>query len=142
MINLSYTVIKNREQYNDYCKQLEEIMFSDNVAEREDEIELLTLLIETYDAEQRESASGDPVSLVKALMEEHNLNQKDIAGIVNRTKGYVSEMLNRKKALSKEVIRSLADHFKISQNALNRHYELADSMEVKSTKNLRRKMLK
>lgn len=124
MAHLPYKVIKNRDQYNDYCKWLEDIMFSDQAEEREDEIELLTLLIETYDAEQRESVSSDPVTLIKALMEEHKLNQNDLAGIVNRSKGYVSEILNRKKSLSKEVIRTLADHFKINQEALNKEYEL------------------
>jgi HTH-type transcriptional regulator/antitoxin HigA len=124
MPHLHYKVIKNRHQYNDYCKRLEDIMFSDQAEERVDEIELLTLLIETYDAEQRESENSDPVTLIKALMEEHKLNQNDLAGIVHRSKGYVSEILNRKKALSKDVIRSLAHHFKISQDALNKEYEL------------------
>ncbi len=126
MTKLPYKVIKTREQYNDYCRQLDEMMFSDNADERTDEIELLTLLIETYDNEQRESVSGDPITLIKALMEEHQLNQNDIAGIVGRSKGYVSEMLNRKKALSKDVIRAIAEHFKIRQEVLNKEYELRE----------------
>lgn len=105
-------------------------MFSERAAEREDEIELLTLLLETYDVEQRESVSSDPITLIKGLMEEHNLSQNDIANIVGRSKGYVSEMLNRKKALSKNVIRALADYFKISQESLNKHYELGTKEEV------------
>ncbi|MCH8568984.1 MAG: helix-turn-helix domain-containing protein [Balneolales bacterium] len=97
--------------------------------DREDEIELLTLLIEHYDAQQRESISSDPISLIKALMEENGLNQNDIAHIVNRSKSYVSEIMNRRKALSKDVIRLLADHFKIRQDALNRNYELKEKDE-------------
>ena len=124
MTQLPYKVIKNRQQYHDYCKRLEDIMFSDKAEERVDEMELLTLLIETYDAEQRESEHSDPVTLIKALMEEHKLNQNDLASIVHPSKGYISEILNRKKSLSKDVIRTLAHHFKISQDALNKEYEL------------------
>ncbi|MCH8487218.1 MAG: helix-turn-helix domain-containing protein [Candidatus Cyclonatronum sp.] len=125
MESLQYTLIKSQEQYYRYCNILEEIVFSDQSEERQDEVELLTLLIEHYDAQQRESRSDDPVTLIKALMQEHGLSQNDLAAIVNRSKGYVSEILNRKKALSKEVIRILAAHFKISQEALNKPYELA-----------------
>ncbi|AXJ00560.1 HTH-type transcriptional regulator / antitoxin HigA [Cyclonatronum proteinivorum] len=121
---LRYTVIKSKAQYDSYCALLEEILFSDRSAEREDEVELLTLLIGHYDAQQRESISEDPVTLIKALMQGHGLSQNDLAAIVNRSKGYVSEILNRKKALPKDVIRILSAHFKISQEALNRPYGL------------------
>lgn len=124
MNSFHYPVIKSKTQYDTYCAILEEILFSDQSAEREDEIERLTLLIEHYDAQQREAVSDDPLTLIKALMGEHGLNQKDLAEIVNRSKGYVSEILNRKKALPKDVIRILAAHFKISQEALNKPYEL------------------
>lgn len=39
-------------------------------------------------------------------------------------KGYVSDILNYKKGLSKDVIRKLADHFKVRQEAFNRPYKL------------------
>lgn len=126
---LTYKVIKDRDQYNKYCNLLEDLIMAEENGDREDEIELLTLLIEHYDAQQRESISSDPISLIKALMEENGLNQNDIAHIVNRSKSYVSEIMNRRKALSKDVIRLLADHFKIRQDALNRNYELKEKDE-------------
>lgn len=125
MESLQYTLIKSQDQYYRYCNIVEEILFSDQSEARQAEVELLTLLIEHYDAQQRESHSDDPVTLIKALMQEDGLSQNDLAAIVKRSKGYVSEILNRKKALSKEVIRILAAHFKISQEALNKPYELA-----------------
>ena len=48
---IKYTTIKNREQYNDYCDQLEALVSRENAETFQDEIDLLTLLIEKYDEE-------------------------------------------------------------------------------------------
>jgi len=121
---LKYTVIKTEEQYYEYCNLLEEIDFSDEAEEREDEIELLTLLIRTWDDEYRLAKEMDPVELIKSLKQDHELSQNDLAEIAGIGKSYVSEILNYKKRMSKNVIRNLANHFKIQQEALNKHYRL------------------
>jgi len=124
MPDLKYTVIKDEEQYYKYCDVLEELVFSDEAEEREDEIELLTLLIRTWDDEHRLAPELDPVQLIKSLMEDHKLSQNDLAKIAEVGKSYISEILNYKKRMSKKVIRNLAEHFKIRQEALNKHYRL------------------
>ena len=121
---LKYTVIKTEEQYYEYCNLLEEIDFSDEAEVREDEIELLTLLIRTWDDEYRLAKEMDPVELIKSLKQDHELSQNDLAEIAGIGKSYVSEILNYKKRMSKNVIRNLANHFKIQQEALNKHYRL------------------
>lgn len=121
---LKYTVIKTEEQYYEYCDLLEEIDFSDEAEDREDEIELLTLLIRTWDDEHRLAPEMDPVELIKSLMEDHNLSQNDLAEIAGVGKSYISEILNYKKRMSKKVIRNISEHFKIQQEALNKHYRL------------------
>lgn len=124
MDKLKYTVIKTEEQYYEYCKLLENIDFSEEAEEREDEIELLSLLIRTWDDEHRLAPELDPVELIKSLMEDHNLAQNDLAKIAGVGKSYISEILNYKKRMSKKVIRNIANHFKIQQEALNKHYRL------------------
>ncbi len=57
-------------------------------------------------------------------MDEHNMKAKDIVDILDISKGYVSDILNYKKGLSKDVIRKLAEHFKLSQEAFNRPYKV------------------
>lgn len=49
---------------------------------------------------------------------------KDLVDLLDISKGYVSDILNYKKGLSKEVIRKLAEFFKVSQEAFNRPYKL------------------
>jgi HTH-type transcriptional regulator / antitoxin HigA len=125
MEKLKYKVIKSKAQYNDYCKKLEDLVFaSANANGAKDEIDLLTVLIEKWDAEHNTFDNVDPIRLLQSFMEDHKLKSKDLVDILNVSKGYVSEILHYKKGLSKDVIRRLAEHFKVSQEAFNRPYKL------------------
>lgn len=98
---------------------------SENPDQYEEEIDLLTVLIEHYDAEHSIfKGEFDPVELLKSLMKDHKMKAKDIAELLNVSKGYVSEILNYKKGMSKEVIRKLAARFAMRQEAFNRPYRL------------------
>lgn len=123
---LKYKVISSKRQYKEYCNALEQLVFS-RVKDRgtKDEIALLTLLIEKWDAEHIATADLDPIELLHALIKDHNLKAKDLADMLGMSKGYISDILHYKKGLSKEVIRKLSDHFKVAQEAFNRPYQLA-----------------
>lgn len=104
---------------------MEELVFSGSKDRNtKDEIALLTLLIEKWDTEHNTFDELDPVQLLHSLMDEHNMKAKDLVELLDISKDYVSDILNHKKGLSKEVIRKLADRFKISQEAFNRPYKL------------------
>ena len=125
MATLTYTVIKNKTQYREYSNILEELVFSRAKARNtKDEIALLTLLIEKWDAEHNTFGELDPIQLLHSLMAEHALKAKDLVEILDISKGYVSDILNYKKGLSKDVIRKLSEYFKVSQEAFNRPYKL------------------
>lgn len=125
MSDLKYTVIKNDEQYYEYCERLEELVSSGLESENAvDEYELLYLLIKTWDDQHHLAPELDPVQLIKSLMQDHKLSQNDLAKIAEVGKSYISEILNYKKRMSKDVIRNIANHFKIQQEALNKHYRL------------------
>lgn len=127
METLKFTIIKSQEQYNEYCDILEELISQDK-KEVQDEIELLTLLIEKWDEEHNSFNDSDPVELLKALMEENNLKAKDLVDILDLSKGTISKILNYHKGLSKETIRKLSDYFKLSQEAFNRPYKLINEV--------------
>src|SRR5437667_6978234 len=125
MSALKYKVIKSKTQYREYSNTLERLVFSGSKdRDIKDEIALLTLLIEKWDAEHNTFEEVDPVPLLHSLMDDHNIKAKDLVKLLNISKGYVSDILNYKKGLSKEVIRKLAEHFKISQEVFNRPYKL------------------
>jgi HTH-type transcriptional regulator/antitoxin HigA len=120
MKTLKYTVIKNITQYRNYCLILEDLTSQKRASKStQNEIDLLTLLIEKWDKDQQPKRPLEPVRLIKSLMIDHKLKAKDLAHILGVSKGYLSDILNHKKGFSKRVIRELALYFKISQEAMN-----------------------
>lgn len=132
-MSLKYTVIKTEEQYFEYCRIHENFVFTDE-EKYEDEIELLYLLIKTWDRDHSTINEIDPVELLKSLMEDHELKAKDLADILGLSKGTVSKILNYQKGLSKATIRKLSQHFKMTQEVFNRPYPLVGqvSKELRS----------
>lgn len=125
METLKYKIVKSKAQYKAYCAKLEELVDTGSKnKEVKDEIELLTFLIEKYDEENNSFDELDPIQLLHSLMEEHSLKAKDLVEILDVSKGMVSDILHYKKGLSKDIIRILASHFKLSQEAFNRPYKL------------------
>ncbi len=125
MTTLKYTIIRNKVQYRDYTRQLESLVSSrSNSLNKRDEIALLTLLIEKWDNDHNDFNELDPVQLLQSFMSDHQMKAKDLVGILGISKGYVSDILHYKKGLSKQVIRNLASHFKVSQEAFNRPYKI------------------
>ena len=121
---LKYTVIKNIDQYNEYCDLLESLLSESNAEQVQDEIDLLTLLIEKYDEDHNTFQETDPVFLLRSFMADRHMRPQDLGDMLGISKGYVSDILNYKKGLSKEVIRKLSEYFKVRQEAFNRPYKL------------------
>lgn len=132
METLKYKIIKSRKQYNGYCSQLEALLSSSRKSKATKEaIELLTFLIEKWDEEHHSFHDLDPVQLLRSLMNDHHIKPIALAELLGVSKGLVSDILNYKKGLSKEMIRKLADTFKISHEAFNRQYDLISSIKSK-----------
>jgi HTH-type transcriptional regulator / antitoxin HigA len=141
METLKYKAISAKKQYNEYCETLYSLLNSEkkNTAIN-DEIDLLTILIEKWDREHNTFNDLDPVQLLKALMSENNLTATELAKILHITKGMVSEILNYRKGLSKNNISLAASHFKIAQESLNRNYPLQPRFPYTRKAGLERKV--
>lgn len=124
----TYTIIRFNEQYKTYCNDLEKLTIeydSKPSVKLLDLIDTITLLIEKYDQENSQLKEVDPVQLLKSLMQENRLKQKNLADLLKISKGHLSDILNYKKGLSKNVIRILSERFKVNQSAFNRPYKLS-----------------
>ena len=133
---LKFKVISSNTQYKKYSKILENLILSKfKTKNLNDEIALLTLLIEKWDNEHNSFNDLDPVQLLQSFMESHQLKAKNLVDMLGVSKSYISEILNYRKGFSKVVIRKLAIHFKVSQEAFNRPYVLK-TLERDNSKNL------
>lgn len=121
----NFKVIKSTKQYHEYVTAHMNL-WKKPTQENEDDRELLELLIEKWESEtlKREEDDSDPIEFLQWLMENHNLSAIQLSKDLEITKGTMSKILNRKKGLSKHVIRKLAERFKMTQEAFNREYPL------------------
>ena len=127
MKELLYKVVKNDLQYRFYCRRLEGLINQPYRNQfQNDQIDLLTVLVERYESEYVVKQDLDPIQLLRSLMKANYIRSVDLVRILNCSKGLVSDILNYKRGLSKESIRILSAHFKLRQEALNRPYALQE----------------
>ncbi len=117
--------IKSDNDYRNALKRLEVIFDSPIDTKEGDEAEILSLLIENYENEHYPIEAPDPIEAIKIRMEELNMRQKDLVGIIGG-KSRVSEILNRKKRLTVDMIRELERILQISASVLVTNYKLAN----------------
>ncbi len=117
--------IKTEKDYREGLERLNQIFDAPIDTKEGDEAEILSLLIENYENEHYPIEAPDPIEAIKIRMEELNLRQKDLVGIIGG-KSRVSEILNRKKRLTVDMIRELEQMLQISASVLVNRYELVD----------------
>jgi HTH-type transcriptional regulator / antitoxin HigA len=99
-----------------------EVIFDAKLGSKEgDELEILRILIENYENVHIHICLPDPVEAIKFRMEQMNYSQSDLANIFG-IKSRASEILNRKRKLSLEMIRRLHDKLNIPTDILIQAY--------------------
>lgn len=115
--------IKSDKDYYETLERLNVIFDAPINSKEGDEAEILSLLIENFENQHFPIEAPDPIEAIKIRMEEMNYRQKDLVGVIGG-KSRVSEILNRKKRLTVEMIRKLTDLLKISPDTLIQDYQL------------------
>jgi HTH-type transcriptional regulator/antitoxin HigA len=82
-----------------------------------DELEVLALLIEKYEAEHCPMPPSDPIEAIKFRMDQQGLTPRDLEPYIGSS-GRVSEVLNRKRKLSLGMIKRLHEGLNISYESL------------------------
>jgi HTH-type transcriptional regulator/antitoxin HigA len=113
--------IKTEKDYNDALDRLESIFDSKKGSAQGDELEILSILIEKYENEHFPIGFPDPIEAIKFRMEQMGYTQSDLAKVVG-LKSRASEILNRKRKLTLEMIRLLHDNLKIPTEVLVQAY--------------------
>jgi len=113
--------IRTKKDYEQALSRLEVIFDSKKGTDKGDELEILGMLIENYENEKFPIGFPDPVEAIKFRMEQLGYNQTDLANVVG-LKSRASEILNRKRKLSLEMIRQLHDRLNIPTEVLIQAY--------------------
>ena len=118
---MNIELLKTENDYNLALKRLEIIFDAKKGTENGDELELLSILIERYETENFPIGLPDPIEAIKFRMEQMGYDQKDLAKILG-FKSRASEILNRKRKLSLEMIRQLHVSLNIPTDVLIQTY--------------------
>ncbi len=120
---MNLKLIKSDKDYREALQRLEVIFDAPIDTKEGDEAEILSLMIESFENKHYPIETPDPIEAIKIRMEELNLRQKDLVGVIGG-KSRVSEILNRKKKLTVDMIRELERILQISASVLVNSYKL------------------
>ncbi|MGM5470282.1 helix-turn-helix domain-containing protein [Flavobacteriaceae bacterium LMO-SS05] len=113
--------IRNEKDYQKALERLEDIFDAKKGTEEGDELEILSILIDRYENENFPIGMPDPIEAIKFRMEQMGMNQKDLAEVVGY-KSRVSEILNKKRKLTLDMIRKLNTNLHIPTEVLVQDY--------------------
>ena len=118
---MNINLIKTESDYNQALKRLEIIFDAKRGTSEGDELEVLGMLIDQYENDNFPIDLPDPIEAIKFRMEQMGYTQNDLANIVG-FKSRASEILNRKRKLSLEMIRQIHISLKIPTDVLIQTY--------------------
>ena len=118
---MGWKIIRTEQEYQQALSRLEEIFDAPHGTPLGDELDLLSLLIDTYEKETHPIDLPDPIQAFLFRMEQLGYKQKDLAAVIG-LKSRVSEVLNRKRKLTLEMIRKLNNVLGIPTDVLIQEY--------------------
>ncbi len=113
--------IRNEKDYQNALNRLEIIFDAKRGTEQGDELEILSILIDKYENENFPIGMPGPIEAIKFRMEQMGMKQKDLAEVVG-FKSRVSEILNKKRKLTLDMIRKLNTTLRIPTEVLVQDY--------------------
>jgi HTH-type transcriptional regulator/antitoxin HigA len=109
--------IRNEKDYERALAEVEVLWGAKAGTPKGDRLDILATLIEAYETEHYPMDPPDPIEAIKFRMEQQELSRKDLEEILG-TRARVSEVLNRKRGLSINMIRALHEKLGISAEIL------------------------
>ncbi len=116
--------IKSELDYQKALKRLEVVFDAIIGTPESDEADLLGLMIDEYEKKHYPIEAPDPIEAIKIRMEEMQLKQIDLVNEIGG-KSRVSEILNRKRKLTVDMIRKLTTKLNLSPGLLINDYQLS-----------------
>lgn len=108
-------VIRTKAENDYYLAVVEGLMLKGDEISKEEEalLDLLALLIETFERRYYRIEKSTPREILNELIAANRLKQSDLLPVFG-SKGRVSEVVNGKREITKEQARRLADFFHVS----------------------------
>ena len=119
--DMNIAPIRTEKDYQKALERLELIFDAKKDTKQGDELEILSILIDRYENENFPIGMPDPIEAIKFRMEQMGMKQKDLVELVG-FKSRVSEILNKKRKLTLDMIRKLNTTLHIPTEVLVQDY--------------------
>lgn len=109
--------VKTKKDYEAALRRIELLMDARPHTKKGDELDVLTTLVEVYEAKHYAICPPDPIDAIKFRLDQLGMTRKDLEAVLGG-RGRVSEVLTGKRALSLEMIRRLHRTLRIPLESL------------------------
>jgi HTH-type transcriptional regulator / antitoxin HigA len=103
---MNITPIKTTRDYNRTLQRIEQLMDARPGTKHGDELDVLTTLVEAYEAKHHVIYPPNPIEAINFRMDQLGITRKDLEAMLGG-RGRVSEILTKKRGLSLAMIRRL-----------------------------------
>jgi len=115
--------IKTEEDYQAALREIDRLLDAQPETPEGDRLDVLSTLVEAYEAQHHEIARPDPVEAILYHLESRGLSRRDLEPYLG-SRARVSEVLNRKRPLTLEMIRRLHSGLGIPAEILIQPYRM------------------
>jgi HTH-type transcriptional regulator/antitoxin HigA len=114
--------IKTKSDYHAALKEVERLWDAEPGTADGDRVDVLTILIEAYEAKHYPIPAPDPIAAIEFMMEQQGISRRDLEPAIG-SRGRVSEILTRKRPLTLPMVRELSTLLQIPAEVLIQPYE-------------------
>lgn len=111
--------VKTESDYEAALEDIDQLWGSPEGTVQGDRLDVLLILVESYETRHHPIGPPDPIEAIKFRMEQMNLTRKDIEPLIG-SRGRVSEVFNHRRSLSLPMIRRLHNTLHIPLESLVR----------------------
>jgi len=116
--------IRTKKDYQAALAEVELLWDAPAKSPEADRLDVLSLLIEQYEIHHFPIADPDPIDFLVHVMEARGMTRKDRGALRSVRGGRVSDILNRVRPLTLEMIRRLSEGLQLPAEVLIRPYPL------------------
>jgi HTH-type transcriptional regulator / antitoxin HigA len=116
--------IRTERDYEAACRRIDEIFQAEPGTPEERELDTLVTMVDAYEEERFPMGNPHPIEALKVQMEALGVTEADLMERLNKSRGGVADILEKRRALSHEDIRTLSELLRLPVGVLGREYPL------------------
>lgn len=120
---MDITPIKTEADFRAALAEIERLWDAEPDTPDGDRLDVMMTLVEAYERRHHPMPPADPIAAIEFMMEQRGMTRAELEPIIGSS-GRVSDVLNRRRALSVSMIRRLSEALRIPVEILIRPYEL------------------